>query len=107
MRNAQNSRHLVTLTQQPWRLTLHRVDRQGCPRDLHARHNAAAVVSQLVQSRWLSGGLRHAVSPRCGAHRANHHNIFRDAGVERSLYKYYKADTRGLDFEGMIADLQV
>ena len=27
--------------------------------------------------------------------------------MERSLYKYYKADTRGLDFEGMVADLQV
>jgi aspartate aminotransferase len=37
---------------------------------------------------------------------ANHHNIFRDAGVERELYRYYKAETCGLDFEGMIADLE-
>jgi hypothetical protein len=29
------------------------------------------------------------------------------AGVERELYKYYKAETCGLDFEGMIADLEV
>lgn len=36
---------------------------------------------------------------------SNHHNIFRDAGVERVLYRYYKNDTRGLDFEGMTEDL--
>lgn len=29
------------------------------------------------------------------------------AGVERELYRYYKAETCGLDFEGMIADLEV
>ncbi len=28
-------------------------------------------------------------------------------GVERELYRYYKPETRGLDFEGMLADLEV
>ncbi len=27
--------------------------------------------------------------------------------MERELYRYYKPETRGLDFEGMIADLEV
>ncbi len=38
---------------------------------------------------------------------ANHHNIFRDAQVEQKGFRYYKPDTRGLDFEGLIDDLQV
>ncbi len=33
--------------------------------------------------------------------RSNHHNIIRDAGLEFSEYPYFKADTKGLDFEGM------
>jgi len=38
----------------------------------------------------------------------NHTNIFQDAGVKdvRS-YRYYKAETRGLDYEGFLADLRV
>lgn len=31
----------------------------------------------------------------------------RATGVERELYRYYKPETCGLDFEGMIADLEV
>ena len=38
---------------------------------------------------------------------ANHHNIFRDAQVEQRGFRYYKPDTRGLDFEGLMEDLQV
>ena len=38
---------------------------------------------------------------------ANHHNIFRDAQVEQKGFRYYKPDTRGLDFEGLMEDLQV
>jgi len=38
---------------------------------------------------------------------ANHHNVFRDAGLERLPYRYYKASTRGLDYEGLIADLEL
>jgi len=36
---------------------------------------------------------------------SNHLNIFRDAGVEYKMYRYYKEDTRGLDFEGLKEDL--
>ncbi|KAK9814338.1 hypothetical protein WJX72_004134 [[Myrmecia] bisecta] len=37
---------------------------------------------------------------------SNHHNIFRDAGVEEASFRYYKPETRGLDFEGMMSDLK-
>lgn len=38
---------------------------------------------------------------------ANHFNIWRDAGVEWAKYRYYKPDTRGLDFEGLMEDIHV
>ena len=38
---------------------------------------------------------------------SNHHNIFRDAGVDKKEYRYYKPETKGLDFEGLIGDLKV
>lgn len=37
----------------------------------------------------------------------NHKNIFNDAKVPWSEYRYYDPKTVGLDFEGMIADIQV
>ncbi|KAK9915069.1 hypothetical protein WJX75_004347 [Coccomyxa subellipsoidea] len=38
---------------------------------------------------------------------ANHHKIFPLAGIKDvRTYRYYKPSTRGLDFEGMIEDLQ-
>ena len=38
---------------------------------------------------------------------SNHHNIFKDAGVDKKEYRYYKPSTKGLDFEGLIDDLKV
>lgn len=38
---------------------------------------------------------------------SNHHNIFKDAGVDKKEYAYYKPSTKGLDFEGLISDLKV
>jgi len=37
----------------------------------------------------------------------NHKNIFNDARVPWSEYRYYDPKTVGLDFEGMIADIEV
>ena len=37
----------------------------------------------------------------------NHKNIFNDARVPWSEYRYYDPKTVGLDFEGMIADIKV
>lgn len=37
----------------------------------------------------------------------NHKNIFNDAGVPWSEYRYYDPKTVGLDFEGMIAEIKV
>ena len=37
---------------------------------------------------------------------ANHKALLKDAGLEVLTYKYYKPETVGLDFEGMIADLK-
>ena len=42
-------------------------------------------------------------------HRAtwsNHHNIWRDAGCEQDTFRYYKESTRGLDFEGLMEDVE-
>lgn len=36
----------------------------------------------------------------------NHKNIFNDAKVPWSEYRYYDPKTIGLDFEGMIADIK-
>ncbi|KNC75313.1 aspartate aminotransferase, cytoplasmic [Sphaeroforma arctica JP610] len=36
----------------------------------------------------------------------NHNAIFKRANLDILPYRYYKAETRGLDFEGMIADLE-
>jgi len=37
----------------------------------------------------------------------NHTNIFQDAGIQDvRTYRYYKAETRGLDYDGFIADLK-
>jgi aspartate aminotransferase len=36
---------------------------------------------------------------------SNHHNIWRDAGVEESTFRYYDAATRGLDYAGMMEDV--
>ncbi|MCL1144487.1 amino acid aminotransferase [Shewanella sp. 10N.261.52.F9] len=37
---------------------------------------------------------------------ANHNNIFNTAGLTTAEYRYYKAETHGLDFDAMMADLQ-
>lgn len=37
---------------------------------------------------------------------ANHAAVMRDAGLEVATYRYYNADTIGLDFEGLIADIK-
>ena len=36
----------------------------------------------------------------------NHGAIFRDAGLEVKSYRYYQKETKGLDFDGMIADIK-
>jgi len=36
----------------------------------------------------------------------NHNAIFKRAGLESKKYTYYKPETRGFDFEGMLASLQ-
>jgi len=36
---------------------------------------------------------------------ANHQNIFRDSGIELKQYRYYDAKTCGLDFDGMLHDI--
>lgn len=35
----------------------------------------------------------------------NHHAIFKGAGFEVNTYRYYSSDTKGLDFDGMLEDL--
>jgi aspartate/tyrosine/aromatic aminotransferase len=37
----------------------------------------------------------------------NHHAIFKRCGLETKDYTYYKPETRGFDFEGMMASLEV
>lgn len=37
---------------------------------------------------------------------ANHNAVFKDSGLEVKKYRYYNKDTIGLDFDGMVADLE-
>lgn len=37
---------------------------------------------------------------------SNHHSIWRDAGVPQQTYRYYKPETKGLDFEGLMEDIK-
>jgi len=43
----------------------------------------------------------HMPTPTWG----NHNAIFTRAGMKPKMYKYYKTETRGFDFEGMMADM--
>lgn len=38
---------------------------------------------------------------------SNHHNIWRDADVQKTEIRYYKPETKGLDFDGMTEDIDV
>lgn len=53
-------------------------------------------------SRWMPGSKIHITKPTW----SNHHNIFKDAGVDKKEYSYYKPSTKGLDFEGLLSDLK-
>ncbi|KAF8072598.1 Aspartate aminotransferase P2 [Scenedesmus sp. PABB004] len=52
-------------------------------------------------ARFMPGTTVYISNPTWG----NHRNIFGDEGVEWKYYRYFDADTVGLDFEGMTADL--
>lgn len=54
------------------------------------------------QRRWMPGSKVYISVPTW----SNHHNIWRDAGVEEVLYRYYKPETRGLDFDGFMEDIK-
>lgn len=51
--------------------------------------------------RFMPGKTVYLPNPTWG----NHKNIFADAGVEWQNYRYYDANTIGLDLEGMIEDI--
>ncbi|EPS60991.1 aspartate aminotransferase, partial [Genlisea aurea] len=52
--------------------------------------------------RYFPGSTVLLSSPTWG----NHKNIFSDAGVPWSEYRYYDPETVGLDFDGMISDIK-
>lgn len=37
---------------------------------------------------------------------SNHHNIWKDAGVEQATHRYYDPKTRGLDLDGFLEDIK-
>eukprot|EP00200_Dunaliella_tertiolecta_P004670 CAMPEP_0202353988 /NCGR_PEP_ID=MMETSP1126-20121109/9505_1 /ASSEMBLY_ACC=CAM_ASM_000457 /TAXON_ID=3047 /ORGANISM="Dunaliella tertiolecta, Strain CCMP1320" /LENGTH=428 /DNA_ID=CAMNT_0048946399 /DNA_START=70 /DNA_END=1356 /DNA_ORIENTATION=- len=53
-------------------------------------------------SRYMKGKSVYISNPTWG----NHRNIFADEGVEWKYYRYFDAETVGLDFQGMMADLE-
>ena len=59
------------------------------------------LAAALIQ-RYFPGSQVLISSPTWG----NHKNIFNDAGVSWSEYRYYDPKTVGLDFEGMIVDIK-
>ncbi|KAG2496504.1 hypothetical protein HYH03_005329 [Edaphochlamys debaryana] len=54
------------------------------------------------QKRFMPGSKVYISEPTW----ANHFNIWRDAGVAFEKYRYYKPETRGLDFEGLMEDIK-
>eukprot|EP00798_Chlamydomonas_sp_ICE-L_P024820 gene24820-10470_t len=50
---------------------------------------------------WMKGTTVYLSNPTWG----NHRNIFGDEGVKWEYYRYYDAETVGLDFKGMIEDI--
>eukprot|EP00191_Tetraselmis_sp_GSL018_P009947 CAMPEP_0177616976 /NCGR_PEP_ID=MMETSP0419_2-20121207/24557_1 /TAXON_ID=582737 /ORGANISM="Tetraselmis sp., Strain GSL018" /LENGTH=303 /DNA_ID=CAMNT_0019115299 /DNA_START=148 /DNA_END=1058 /DNA_ORIENTATION=+ len=54
------------------------------------------------QKKWLPESKAYISVPTW----ANHHNIWRDAGVEQASYRYFKPSSCGLDFEGMMQDIK-
>lgn len=54
-------------------------------------------------ARFYPGATVYLSNPTWG----NHKNIFADAGVEWKEYRYFNPETVGLDFEGMMADIEV
>eukprot|EP01025_Chloroclados_australasicus_P056056 TRINITY_DN6886_c0_g1_i4.p1 TRINITY_DN6886_c0_g1~~TRINITY_DN6886_c0_g1_i4.p1 ORF type:complete len:422 (+),score=52.95 TRINITY_DN6886_c0_g1_i4:55-1266(+) len=54
------------------------------------------------QYKYLPGTVCYMPNPTW----ANHHNIWRDSHVEWKEFRYYKPETKGLDFEGMTTDIQ-
>jgi aspartate aminotransferase len=36
---------------------------------------------------------------------SNHHNIWKDAGVEQATHRYYNPKTRGLELDGFLEDI--
>eukprot|EP00898_Chlorokybus_atmophyticus_P009165 jgi/Chlat1/924/Chrsp108S01361 len=52
--------------------------------------------------RYLPGATVYISNPTWG----NHKNIFTDSGVTWKEYSYFNKDTVGLDFEGMVRDIQ-
>ncbi|PSC75103.1 aspartate aminotransferase [Micractinium conductrix] len=53
-------------------------------------------------AKFMPGAAAYISRPTWG----NHKNIFADAGVEWKEYSYFDPETIGLDFGGMVADLQ-
>lgn len=60
---------------------------------------ALRVAGELL-SQWRSGPI-YVSNPTWG----NHNSVFKAAGLQVRQYRYYHPKTRGLDIEGMIADL--
>lgn len=53
-------------------------------------------------ARFMPGATVYLPNPTWG----NHKNIFTDAGVAWSEYRYFDPETVGLDFAGMVEDLK-
>eukprot|EP00929_Paragymnodinium_shiwhaense_P122076 TRINITY_DN94618_c0_g1_i1.p1 TRINITY_DN94618_c0_g1~~TRINITY_DN94618_c0_g1_i1.p1 ORF type:complete len:427 (+),score=89.78 TRINITY_DN94618_c0_g1_i1:54-1334(+) len=60
-----------------------------------------SIIAQFMHQ-FLNVSKIHVPDPTWG----NHPKIFQRAGLEVGTYSYYKPETRALDFEGMVADLE-
>ncbi|KAK6162039.1 hypothetical protein DH2020_001880 [Rehmannia glutinosa] len=71
-------------------------------REITKRNWVSAAFAAALIERYFPGSKVLISSPTWG----NHKNIFNDAGVPWSEYRYYDPKTVGLDFDGMIADIK-
>ena len=66
---------------------------------------ALRLIGAYIHRFWPAGQAKPKVylpNPTWG----NHLPIFNDAGLETTYYKYYKPSTKGLDLEGVLADIK-
>ncbi|KAJ9470328.1 Aspartate aminotransferase [Diplonema papillatum] len=78
------------------------LDGRICSAQAISGTGALRVAGDFLNRFWAGAKEIYVPSPTWG----NHNPIFKDAGLAVKTYKYYKPETCGLNFDGMLADIK-